>query len=204
MNVNLSGGIASMIFLAGCISLASCSKNDDKNEPAPTPLKEQKVGNINADVAGLGQFTFYSLETGAVIDRKDSATTKWDIAFRATTILVNGGTSGPGKGMAQVVDTVFDKITTAPDGGYKADAESGTAIPTGSGKGWYLYQGPPTHFILPAPKKVLLIQTASGKYAKVEILSYYKDAPATIPEGDLGRVYTFRYMYQPNGSKLLK
>jgi len=45
----------------------------------------------------------------------------------------------------------------------------------------------------------LVIRTHDDKYAKVEILSYYKDAPAE-PDGfvDESRFYTFNYVYNPN------
>jgi hypothetical protein len=52
-----------------------------------------------------------------------------------------------------------------------------------------------------------VIRTASGKFAKVEILNYYKGGvtPAvTEPDSvkyKLQRYYTFRYTFQPNGSR---
>jgi hypothetical protein len=52
-----------------------------------------------------------------------------------------------------------------------------------------------------------MIRTASGKYAKLEILNYYKGGvtpPATASDAiklSEQRYYTFRYTYQPNGSK---
>ena len=66
---------------------------------------------------------------------------------------------------------------------------------------WYTYTGPPNHLILPTAGKILVIKTRDGKYAKVEILSYYKDAPAEItPEiaANDSRHYTFNYVFQPN------
>jgi hypothetical protein len=53
--------------------------------------------------------------------------------------------------------------------------------------------------------KVIVLKTADGKYAKMEILSYYKDAPAPVnPLRDIARYYTFQYVYQPDGSTRLK
>jgi hypothetical protein len=45
----------------------------------------------------------------------------------------------------------------------------------------------------------LVFRTHDGKVAKVEILSYYRDAPAQ-PNAftDEARFYTFRYVYNPN------
>jgi hypothetical protein len=47
-----------------------------------------------------------------------------------------------------------------------------------------------------APNKVLVIRTRDGKYAKVRIISYYKDEdPSSYTNA---RYYTFDYLYQPN------
>ena len=52
-----------------------------------------------------------------------------------------------------------------------------------------------------------MIRTASGKYAKVEIIAYYKGGAtlaATAPNAEKitkQRYYTFRYIFQPNGTK---
>jgi hypothetical protein len=141
------------------------------------------------------------------------------LAFRATTILVNGGTSGTGKGAAQVQTGIFGDLATAPTDGYRQDNDAGglspagtpnpnLAIPTGSGSGWYTATGggPGSPSVITATAgKFLVIKTAEGKYAKVEILSYYKDAPATVnPLTDMARYYTFQYVYQPDGSTRLK
>ena len=67
--------------------------------------------------------------------------------------------------------------------------------------GWYIYDGT-THLISTVPGVVILIRTADGKYAKMMILSYYKGNPANIdPNKDLSRYYTFKFAYQPDGSR---
>ena len=37
--------------------------------------------------------------------------------------------------------------------------------------------------------------------AKVQILSYYKDSPANPSSTDIPRLYKFKYVYQPDGSR---
>ena len=126
----------------------------------------------------------------------------------ATKIITNGGTSGSGLGGAFVYTGLFDALTTVPtDSVFKTDnAPSSYAITYGSGKGWYNYDGL-TNIITPLAGRVLVIRTASGKYAKMEITSYYKGGvtlPATASDADKltkQRYYTFRYAYQPNGTK---
>ena len=59
--------------------------------------------------------------------------------------------------------------------------------------------------VSPIAGRVIIVKTADGKFAKLEILSYYKNAPAT-PNAmtDMARYFTFRYVYQPDGSKKLE
>jgi hypothetical protein len=141
-----------------------------------------------------------------LIASSDSATTKWDIAFRGTTILTNAGTSGPGAGGAFVQVGTFDALTTvSPDSTFKTDAAPVYAITTGSGKGWYNYDGA-NNIITALPGRVLVIRTATGKYAKLEISNYYKkgttpSASATDEEKlSSQRYYAFRYTFQSNGT----
>jgi hypothetical protein len=48
------------------------------------------------------------------------------------------------------------------------------------------------HAILPIPGRTILLKTADGKVAKVEIISYYKGAPEDVPTEE-SSYYTFRY-----------
>lgn len=207
------------IFLIAllAISFTSCKKSD----PTPVALTATTFKNLNADYApavggtngpptypsATNKFTLFSFATGAIVLNKDSASTKWDIGFRATTIIVNGGTSGPGVAGAIVQSGIFTEVTTAPDNGYVQDNKNSTtakyAIPTGSGKGWYNYD-PNANVISPIAGRVLIVKTADGKYAKMEIQSYYLDAPSTPTSTTKDRYYTFRYIYQSDGSKKLQ
>ncbi|MFS4416750.1 IPT/TIG domain-containing protein [Maribacter sp. 2307ULW6-5] len=149
-----------------------------------------------------GPFTKFSFETGEVTDSE----TEWDIAFRGTTIAVNGGTvtgtaeepARNGEGGAAIVDGIFDELTSAEGITFAQDADAAFAIPTGSDNGWYNYNFQ-TNLVTPIPGKILVFRTHDGKVAKVEILSYYQDAPAN-PDGfaDPSRFYTFNYVYNPN------
>lgn len=183
------------------ISLFMACKKDDAKPGVP--LASTQVNNVEADPAINGNhFTFYSLERNEAVALSDSASTKWDLAFRSTTILTNGGTSGPGGGGAYVQRaTTFDNLAVIPaDSVFRTDASAALAIPTGSGNGWYNYDFN-TNVISPIPGNLLIVRTAGGKYAKLEILSYYKNAPASPASSDTARYYTFRFVYQPGGTK---
>lgn len=165
------------------------------------------VGLSNGQPVGVGKYTFYSLENNTVVPSTDSNTNKWDIAFRGTSILTNAGTSGPGAGGAFVYVGTYDELKTiSPDSVFRKDsAPTSFAIPFGSNKGWYVYD-PVNNLITPIPGRVLVIKTAKGKYAKVEIINYYKGGttPAPSASDDIKlktqRFYTFRFVYQPNGT----
>ena len=187
--------------------LGSVFMSCQKDEAAPVvTIKAETVKDLAADpgvISGTaqpvltGKYTFFSFQNG-ILASSDSATTKWDLAFRGTIILTNGGTSGPGMGGAIVRDALFTDIKEAPTTGFVQDSKTSFAITASSGKGWYNYNGA-TNIISPIAGKVIIVKTADGKYAKMEILSYYKGAPATPDANSVGRYYTFRFVYQGNG-----
>ncbi|NBV10365.1 MAG: hypothetical protein EBS04_02725 [Chitinophagia bacterium] len=198
------------------IALVACTKDE---ETIVIPVSAITVKDLAADtVTGLGldgrpqsagTTTYYSLVDNKVVASTDAASTKWDIAFSSTKILINGGTSGPGIGGAFVYVGLFDALKTIPaDSNFSTDNSNAAsfAIPLGSGKAWYTYDGLTT-LVSPIAGRVLVIRTATGKFAKIEIISYYKGGvtlPASASVNDKlfkQRYYTFRYAYQPNGSK---
>jgi len=208
------------------VGMIACSK-DDNTPPVDTTnngtfkvFTEGKVTTVqnlqgdtiigiatNGQPYGSGKYTLFSLVDKAIVSNADSATTKWDVGFRGTTIITNGGTSGPGNGGAFVWLGAYDYLTTIPaDSTFKTDNAPNYAITTGSGKGWYNYNGA-TNLVNPIPGRVLVIRTANGKFAKIEILNYYKggvtpDASASDEDKVMKqRYYNYRFQYQPDGSK---
>lgn len=210
-----------IFFFALLVVVLSTSSCSDSNDPTPELIVSTNFSNLDADagtgrgsmgevLGATGKFTFFSFKTGAIVDHADSASTKWDIAFRGTVIIVNSATSGPGTAQIQVMSGLYNDLLEAPVDGYKSDNDaapidpapnSSLAIPTGSNNGWYTYDA--ANFIIkPTPGKFLVIKTSDGKYAKMEITNYYKDAPASPNYmTDIDRYYTFRYVYQPNDSR---
>ena len=202
----------SVLFVGIVALMVSCSDDD----PVLEPVVAVTISNLEADpatgfnpntgqpIGTTGKFKLFSFESGATVSNSDSVTTKWDIGFRGTTIIVNGGKSGPGSAQAQIVTGIFDEVTEAPETGYASDNGTTYAIPTGSGNGWYNAAGggpsSPT-IITPIAGRVIVVKTATGRYAKLEILSYYKDAPASPTGTEPARYYTFRFVYQPNDSR---
>ena len=176
-----------------------------------TSLVSYVYTNLPAAVGGEvnsseGHYTLFSLRTNSIVPLSDSATTKWDIGFKSTTLIFNSGTSGPGNAGVIIQNGIYENAATAPTTGYKQDNINGLppyALNTGSGNGWYNYNSD-VHVISPVPGRYLIVRTANEKYAKVEILSYYKDAPPNPTSDTEGRYYKFRYSFQGDGSTTLK
>jgi hypothetical protein len=212
--MNPRRSILSLVLVAVfSIIFTSCLEADE-----PIPVVATTFSNLAAD-PGTGfnpttgqptgltkKFTFFSFKTGEIVVNADSATNKWDLGFNGTTIIVNSATSGPGTSQTQIVNGIFDELVKAPVDGYKSDNDpapiagapnANLAIPTGSGQGWYTYDGA-AQVNRPTAGKVIVVKTSEGRYAKMEIISYYKDAPANPTSANIARYYTFRYVYQPN------
>jgi len=91
-------------------------------------------------------------------------------------------------GVRDLGAVAFDAVKTVPADGY---VENESRERNGALAGWYDY-GFFSHVLRPK-QHVFAVRTADGRYAKMEILSYY--CPGSQP----GCV-TLRYVFQGNGS----
>ncbi|WP_117883986.1 HmuY family protein [Aureibaculum luteum] len=202
----MSKTIKLLIVVALFVGFASCSDDDDD----PTPLvevKSESIVNLHAPVEGgsqqgaptfSGEFTKFDFATGTTT----TSDTEWDIAFRGLSIIVNGGTSAGAvdepertkEASGYITSGTLASVTEVNTSLLKEDSNEGYVLGD-----WYTYAGDPTHLINPTPGKILVVKTRTGNYAKMEILSYYKDAPAE-PDAftDESPYFTFNYVYQPN------
>ncbi len=220
------------VFIGACDSAS--------NEPEPIPLDTQMAEDVPADpVSGRdletgraisnNLFTLYDLDANKIVlsssvtdaarREADSTGTVWDIGFRGTTIIFNGGKSGPGEAAAQILTQTFDEVVEAPAGGYITDGENTTcpqvqtpagpvpgstlAICTGSDNGWYNYDSS-QQLISPIPGRTIVMKTATGNYASIRILSYYQGNPNPPNTEQPSRHYTFEFIVQPDGSRDLR
>lgn len=186
-------------------SFISCNNNDENQILS---IESKTITNLYAPQSGgqgqpiSGAFTKFDFATGQITTSEND----WDIAFRGTTIIVNGGVSlgtidepaRNGNAATYIADGTLASVTSVDTSLLKQDANTGYAIPSGSGNGWYLYNSQ-AFLITPIAGKIIVVRTRNNNYAKIEILSYYKDAPANPnPMVDEGRYFTFNYVYQPN------
>lgn len=178
-----------VVFSLTAFIAVSCSDNpaNGNGDKYMHPCKNLNPGvkcveNLDATTEGnrgkAGKYTFYSLENNAIVlnsttdNRKDSLTTKWDIAFSGRTIIVNGGKIGIGKGGAQIIDKSFSKVQTPPTKGFD---ETTIKYPE-----WANYTGrkDPKHAFLPKDNTTIVVRTADGDHVvKIKIFSWYKGSP---------------------------
>ena len=189
-----------LAFLAIFIGFSSCSNDDD--DPILLELEAETVTNLYAPQEGgfgeppSGEFVKFEFATG----QSTTSATEWDIAFRGTSIIINGGTSygatdepdRTGNAAAYFATSTLADLTSVNTSLLEQDSVNGYVLDD-----WYTYSGPPTHAINPTAGKILVIRTRDGKYAKMEILSYYENAEPNA-NYDNYRYYTFNYVYQPN------
>ena len=202
--------IIKSIFLIAIATVVftSCSSEEESNSE---PIIANRALNIYAPVetdytvnppTEAGEFTKFSFSEGTTVTGEN-----WDIAFRGTTILVNGGveygfTDEPirtGDVSLAILTGAFSDIVEIPEGTqFTQDAEGTLALPKGS---WYTYSGPPSHKISPVAGQVFIIKTTDENYVKMEIRSYYKDMDDSNSADQVNsgaRYYTFDYIYNPN------
>lgn len=148
----------------------------------------------------------------------DSATylknTDWDLAFTKeynSLVVVNSGTmagtpgyGGTGKGAMLIIDKYYDQVTEAPaDAEFDANGKSGAGWDAGNGNGWYFYSLQ-NHICVPIKGRTYVIRTATGKYAKLDLVNIYLGNPPQVTDLFWPAPYlTFRYYVAEDGSRNL-
>ena len=201
-------------FLCIITFLTSCEKSNNHN-----PTNQEDVMSfieldasdfiINpSDTSIIGIFTKFSFSEGDTVNHNN-----WDVAFRGTTLIVNGGEKAHndqpnriGNAAIYIANGTMSEINSVDTNRLLQDNSSGSAILENmmvddlgiSGEGWasYNYQ---THIISPIPGRILVFRTHNNKYAKMEILYFYNNPNPEPQNGDYGGFYTFNYVYRSDG-----
>lgn len=139
----------------------------------------------------------------------------WDIAFskeyNSFVVINNGkiagtpGYKGPGAGNLVIVEQPFDNVTTAPsDEVFQQQGLAGVGWDNGNGLGWFFYSLN-NHICVPVRNRTFVLKTATGDFAKLELLNIYKGNPPVVTDLFWPAPYlTFRYFVQTDGSRNLK
>lgn len=163
--------------------------------PHPVPIGDTLVGpaTVTLDATASDRWTFFDFSRNSVVEHPGPL--DWDLAVRRFYVIANGGAPGAAGagfagqgGIADLGPEPFDSVRVLPARGYLPNDRDSTndAI-----RRWYDY-GWASH-LLRSKNHVYAVKTADGKYAKVQIVSYYC---AGAQPGCL----TLRYVFQGNGS----
>lgn len=182
--------------MVAALLVAATLRREEPPTYAPTPPNPEGVGDARVgpviytvDASDPDRWRFFSFALGSVVE--DPGPTGWDLAFRRFNIIVNGGEGFGGRGGVLDLGAVdFASVERAPAEGYDVTLARRDSVAEPLRR-WYRY-GFTSHLLTPKPG-VYALRTADGRYAKLEILSYY--CPGAMP----GCV-TFRYVYQGDGS----
>jgi hypothetical protein len=203
----VSGGVAParrwapIVAVAALISVSAVLVALTLRQPpvptyAPTPPGATDAGRAlvgprvyTVDATDPEMWRYFSFRLGSVIAGAGAG--DWDLAFRRYQILANGGPQYAGRGgIADLGTVAFDDVRAVPETGYQPNER--TPDPRNPAiASWYRY-GFFSHVLSPKPH-VWAVRTADGRYAKIQLLSYYC---ARAEPGCL----TFRYVYQGDGS----
>lgn len=198
--------------------MASCTKDEIRPEledGKSTVIKDLPgdVGNTVGSGKAFEPF-YFSFKTGLKTDTAKKTTLEWDIAFAKeynSYVSINNGTStgsfgfgGLGKGAMVVLNQAYDQVKEAPaDATFSNNGITAAGWDSGAGNGWYFYELK-THIAVPVINRTYVLRTADGKYAKLQLISMYKGAPATVSDLNWPAPYfTFRYYVQQDGSRNL-
>lgn len=167
---------------------------------------ELHQNTLTVDATDRENWAYVNLTEGETVDIADAATSMaWDLGFKRTGVIANGGVSGPGKtGALALEDISFEDVLEAPEGEYVSDTEQIATFARGDG--WYTYTGPPNHWVLPNPKIYVLQMPADPTaesegpyyYAKVRFIGYYEDNETKEGSGYV----SIEYVLQDDGTRI--
>ncbi|MBI4539691.1 MAG: HmuY family protein [Gemmatimonadetes bacterium] len=195
----LPGALAAAIFAAAGALVVASLRRPTPLAFAPTPAAPAEVGaarvgplSYTVDASSQDAWRYFDFSRASAVERPGAL--DWDLALRRHHIIVNGGPGFSGQGGVLDLGRVpFDSVGVVPEAGYALNrAGRDTVNPVI--ERWYDY-GFTSHLLTPKPR-VYAVRTADGRYAKLQIVSYY------CPGASAGCL-TFRYVYQGDGTRRL-
>jgi len=183
------------VALAAVVMIASSLRRPEVQTFSPTPpwpidVGVERVGPVTytVDASDPIRWSFFDFSRGSVVEAPDPQ--GWDLAFRRFSIIVNGGPRFAGDGGALDLGVLsLDTLSRVPTEGYHPTEVRRDSL-NAAFQGWYRY-GFSSHLLTPR-SHVFAVRTSDGRYAALELLSYY------CPGAQPGCV-TFRYVYQGAG-----
>ncbi|GBD31208.1 hypothetical protein HRbin33_00156 [bacterium HR33] len=139
-------------------------------------LREPRTDTVTVDARDARAWRFFDLDRGMVLESPDTA--GWDLAFRRFHIIAAAG-------ILDLETTDFESSGALPAAGYQPNVYRSDTLNPAIAR-WYSYSML-TH-LLKSKERVYAVPTSDGRYAKLQILSYYCTG---VRAGCL----TFRYRY---------
>jgi len=194
-----------MLDLFTTVNMATITEEGTTPGTFVTHVDATAGGLMPTDSYVYARFTPTGLMRVDVSDQDAFASTDWDVAFRRFIIRLNSGVSGPScvLGARTAPGTTFDALTSVPSGlnynseVYMTPDPSCSIVPDGSGLGspstvlssFWTYP-----MCVSMSHNVYVIQLASGRHVKLEVMSYYD--PVTIQM----QCDTMHTISEPSGS----
>lgn len=171
--VLLGVGLALFVAAMGYLVASSLADRSEPTfEPAPVGVaRPRRAGadtvtdtltdTLTVDASDERAWRFVDLDRGAVLLPPDTA--GWDLAVRRFHVIAADAAADLGA-------VAFDTVSRAPRRGYVANA-LGTDTTNAALRRWYHY-GALTHLLTPL-RRVYVVRSRAGGYAKLQVLSYY-------------------------------
>ena len=173
------------LFVVG-LALAGCAPDLRKDHPfdgdiSTGPLVEASdlgggVTRLDIDATNKTAKVYVDLDELREMKPAEAFDTNgWDLSAKRFEISMNGGSSNP-SGVVRVAvlkDQDFDALTRAPADGYMQD---GAALVFSDVEGGWYYYDLGVHRLVTREDLMYVVQTSSGDYKKLKMLSYYDSA----------------------------
>ena len=175
----------------GVVPISNTSSVQPAKSSTPSNLLETKLTVINA--SSEKNWVYFDFSRGGVVEIHDKTSLEWDLAFRRSKVISNGGATNKfGKaGLINLGSPNFDRVVDVPTNNYTPDMSTKTETENPILLKWYSYNYL-THK-LSAKANTYAMKTADSKYAKVKFLDFY------CANKETGCI-KMQYVYQDNGS----
>lgn len=191
---------AGALFLFGVAYLVAFSLHRPSpptrlpDSPEPREIGDSLVDGrvVTVDARDRDRWRRFDFSRGAAVPGASGRA--WDVAARRYRLIVNGGEQFGGlAGVLSLGRVPFDSVRRVPAEGYRGTRRDQGGDPEHPALDeWYRYDFF-SHMLL-SRDRVYAVRTADGRYAKMQVVSYYCPGPEP---GCL----TLRYSYQGDGSR---
>ena len=175
----------------GVVPISDNASAQPIKRSTPSNLLETKLTIINA--SSEDSWVYFDFSRGEVVNIHDKTSLEWDLAFRRSKVISNGGATNKfGKaGLIDLGSLNFDQVVDVPFDNYIPDMATRTETENPILLKWYRYNYL-THKLSAKPN-TYAVRTANSKYVKVKFLDFY------CANKETGCI-KMQYVYQNNGS----